>query len=333
MSVERSSGDLSAEIKQELVGVQPPNIAAAYSEIAALLRLGAEYSEARPGQLSLQATFDDFVVAQRLQSLVQSAFHIPMEIADPSVQEMRKNPRFQVSMHREVKDMLRKLGLLTSSGYATEGMPQRVVNGRESDHAAAWRGAFLVSGSVAAPGRTASLEIECPNSIVSLAFTGCARQLGVSAKRKDSRGREKVVVREADNVGALLSRIGAHYARAKWDLQAEQAQPINVGQRLANFDDANQRRSARAAADSAARIGRAMEILGDEIPEQLLQAGLLRLQHQDASLEALGRLADPPVTKDAVAGRIRRLLGLADRRAEELGIAKTNAALEHEKGK
>jgi DNA-binding transcriptional regulator WhiA len=28
-------------------------------------------------------------------------------------------------------------------------------------------------------------------------------------------------------------------------------------------------------------------------------------------LEELGRLADPPVTKDAIAGRIRRLLQLA----------------------
>lgn len=33
------------------------------------------------------------------------------------------------------------------------------------------------------------------------------------------------------------------------------------------------------------------------------------------------------MTKDAVAGRIRRLLSLADRRAAELGIADTQSAL------
>ena len=33
------------------------------------------------------------------------------------------------------------------------------------------------------------------------------------------------------------------------------------------------------------------------------------------SLEELGALADPPLTKDAIAGRIRRLLALADKRA------------------
>jgi hypothetical protein len=44
-------------------------------------------------------------------------------------------------------------------------------------------------------------------------------------------------------------------------------------------------------------------------------------------LEELGALADPPMTKDAIAGRIRRLLALADKRASELGIADTEAAL------
>ena len=40
------------------------------------------------------------------------------------------------------------------------------------------------------------------------------------------------------------------------------------------------------------------------MPDHLLSAGRLRLEHKQASLEELGQLADPPMTKDAVAGRI-----------------------------
>ena len=83
--------------------------------------------------------------------------------------------------------------------------------------------------------------------------------------------------------------------------------------RLANFDDANLRRSARAAVAAAARVERALEILGDEVPDHLISAGQLRVTHRQASLEELGKLADPPMTKDAVAGRIRRLLSMADK--------------------
>ena len=72
---------------------------------------------------------------------------------------------------------------------------------------------------------------------------------------------------------------------------------------------------------------RALEILGEEVPEHLRTAGALRLENKQASLEELGQLADPPMTKDAVAGRIRRLLAMADKKASDLGLPGTEANL------
>ncbi len=54
------------------------------------------------------------------------------------------------------------------------------------------------------------------------------------------------------------------------------------------------------------------------------------MEHKQASLEELGALADPPLTKDAVAGRIRLLLAMADKRAADLGIPGTEANLSEE---
>ena len=61
--------------------------------------------------------------------------------------------------------------------------------------------------------------------------------------------------------------------------------------------------------------------------EKCKQAGDLRLAHRDASLDELGHHADPPLTKDAVAGRIRRLLAMADKRATAEGIPGTESAV------
>lgn len=94
--------------------------------------------------------------------------------------------------------------------------------------------------------------------------------------------------------------------------------------RLANFDDANLRRSAQAAVTAGAKVERALELLGEEAPEHLRAAGKLRVANKQASLDELGRLSDPPLTKDAIAGRIRRLLAMADRRAEDLGVPNTS---------
>jgi len=51
------------------------------------------------------------------------------------------------------------------------------------------------------------------------------------------------------------------------------------------------------------------------VPEHLAAAAALRVTHRQAALEALARMMDPPTTKDTVAGKIRRLLALADDQA------------------
>jgi cell division protein WhiA len=70
-----------------------------------------------------------------------------------------------------------------------------------------------------------------------------------------------------------------------------------------------------------------MEILGADAPDHLAAAGELRLKNKQASLEELGQLADPPMTKDAVAGRIRRLLAMADKRAKDMAIPDTESVV------
>jgi len=135
------------------------------------------------------------------------------------------------------------------------------------------------------------------------------------------------MVRDGEAISDLLTLMGAPGAVAEWEKLRERREVRATANRLVNFDDANLRRSAQAAVSACARVERALEILGSDIPDHLLYAGNLRLSHRDASLDELGHHADPPLTKDAVAGRIRRLLAMADKRAEDLGIPSTADAV------
>ena len=171
------------------------------------------------------------------------------------------------------------------------------------------------------------MEVTAPGPEAALALVGAARRLGIGAKSREVRGVDRVVIRDGDAIGALLTRMGAHESVLAWEERRMRREVRATANRLANFDDANLRRSARAAVAASARVGRALEILGDDVPDHLVVAGRLRMDNQQASLEELGALADPPMTKDAIAGRIRRLLALADKRAAELGISDTEAAL------
>lgn len=314
---------LTEKVKQELAQVTLPRQSARAAEASAMLRFAGEL-HVNGDHMSYEVEFDDEVTAKRLAEFLDDLYGVKTSTHMVGPGSTSKRPRVQMRVG-DAKELTRRLGLITRSGHPVIGLPPQVVSGSVADAEAAWRGAFLAQGVLTEPGRSSSLEIVCPRQEAALALIGCARRLGIAAKTKETRGADRVVVREGDAIGALLTRMGAHRTRLEWErkrLRSEAHESSNT--RLENFDDANQRRSARAAEAAANRVSRAMDILGDDVPEHLADAGYLRVKFRDASLEELGRHADPPMTKDAVAGRIRRLLSMADKRAEELGIPDTH---------
>src|SRR5699024_4157306 len=167
----------------------------------------------------------------------------------------------------------------------------------------------------------------CPGPEAALALVGAARRFQVQAKSREVRGVDRAVIRDGDAISAMLTAMGAARAVKEWEERRKRREVRGTANRLANFDDANLRRSAQAAVAAGVRVQRAFEILGEEIPDHLREAGKLRLEHKQASLEELGQLAVPPLTKDAIAGRIRRLLAMADKKAHTEGIPDTEASL------
>lgn len=277
------------------------------------------------GRVVIEAELDTGSAARRLRREVTEVYGHTTEMRVLAAGGLRRSSRYLVRIERGGEALARSTGLLDGHGRPVRGLPPQVVGGSVCDAAAAWRGAFLAHGSLTEPGRSTSLEITSPGPEAALALVGAARRLGVAAKSREVRGVDRVVVRDGDGISALLTRLGAHDSVLAWEERRLRREVRQTANRLANFDDANLRRSARAAVAAGARVKAALEILGDDAPEHLLSAGRLRQEHSQASLEELGALADPPMTKDAVAGRIRRLLALADKRAVKLGLPTTEA--------
>ena len=93
-----------------------------------------------------------------------------------------------------------------------------------------------------------------PGPEAALALVGAARRLGVQAKAREVRGVDRVVVRDGDAIGVLLTRLGAHDSVLAWEERRMRREVRATANRLANFDDANLRRSARAAVAAGARV-------------------------------------------------------------------------------
>jgi hypothetical protein len=317
---------MTAAVKDELTRLSVTKPCCRKAEVSALLRFAGGLHLVA-GKILVEVELDAAQSARRLRKDIADVYGHESDLAVLSSSGLRKGSRYVVRVVKDGEALARQTGLVDANGRPVRGLPPQVVSAAICDAEAAWRGAFIAHGSLTEPGRSSSLEITCPGPEAALALVGSARRLGITAKAREVRGVDRVVIRDGDAIGILLTRLGAHESVLAWEERRMRREVRATANRLANFDDANLRRSARAAVAASARVQRAMEILGEQIPDHLKEAGELRITHGQASLEELGSLASPPMTKDAIAGRIRRLLAMADKRAGELGIADTEAGL------
>lgn len=317
---------LTQKVKSELAAVATPHPNARRAEVATLLRFGGGLHLVG-GRIVVEAELDSSAAARRLRAFINELYSLDSELLVINSSGLRRTTRYTVRVVRDGEALARLTGLVDQQRRPIRGLPATIVGGSVADAVAVWRGAFLARGSLTEPGRSMALEVTCPGSEAALALVGAARRLGIMVKSREVRGIERVVLRDGEAIADLLTRMGAQEARLLWEERRMRREVRAQANRLANFDDANLRRSARAAVAASARVERAMEILGDDVPEHLRAAGELRLEHRQASLEELGRLHEPPLTKDAIAGRIRRLLSTADKVAEAQGVPNTEASL------
>ncbi|GAA2024104.1 DNA-binding protein WhiA [Agromyces tropicus] len=317
---------LTAEVKEELAKVEVTRTSVRAAELASVLRFAGGL-HIISGRIAIEAELDSPAIARRVTRDLGELYGVRPDVSVISASGLRRTNQYLVRVLDGGETLARQTGLLDARRRPVRGLPNKLTTGSRDEVAAVWRGAFLARGSLTDPGRSAALEVTCPGGETAMALVGAAGRLGVSAKAREVRGVHRVVIRDGEAISAMLALMGADETVRNWEELRQRREVRATANRLVNFDDANLRRSAQAAVAACARVERAMEILGDEVPEHLRYAGELRLAHRDASLDELGHHADPPLTKDAVAGRIRRLLAMADKRAADLGVPGTEANL------
>ncbi|TPW76278.1 DNA-binding protein WhiA [Schumannella soli] len=315
---------LTSDVKDELTAVQVAKNTVRAAELAALLRFSGGL-HIISGRIAVESEVDTPAIARRVRKDLAELYGVRSEVGSISSGGSRKGESFVVRVIEGGETLARQTGLMDARRRPIRGLPNRLTTGSREELAAVWRGAFLASGTLTDPGRSAALEVTCPGNEAAMALVGAAGRLRIPAKAREVRGIHRVVVRDGEAISAILRLMGAGNTVDEWEEMRQRREVRATANRLVNFDDANLRRSAQAAVAACARVERALEILGEGVPEHLRYAGELRLAHRDASLDELGHHADPPMTKDAVAGRIRRLLAMADKEAGDRGIPGTEA--------
>jgi cell division protein WhiA len=300
----------TAKVRDELAHVPITRTCDRRAELAALLRAAGMLQLSGNGRLAVEVEVGDAVVARRVVSAMHDAFGgARARILEPG--RRRPRPRLVVRADDIERTTLHRMKAIDVNGRPRVGIDSSLV-ARRCCAAAYLRGAFLARGSVGAPQADAHLEVRAGDERTGRDIASLLLRVGCHARLRRHRGAWTAYVKDAESVGRALTVMGSHRAYLAREEASVWKAVRGRAARLANADAANARRIARSSVAQLAAIESLAEDVGlDALSPVLREIVTLRLLHPDASIEDLGRLCLPPISKGAAAGRLRRIEEIA----------------------
>ena len=188
-------------------------------------------------------------------------------------------------------------------------MPPKRVVGRSCCRGAYLRGALLGAGSLSGP-RDPHLEVRASSVEAARFIADVAAREEVRMSVAERRNHAVAYAKGHEAIGDLLVVAGAVDTALRLEEHAVVSATRASANRLANADEANLVRTARAAHVQLEAI-RALDV--DSLPAPLAEIAELRLRHPSASLRELAAKVRPPITKAAAHRRLRAVVARADR--------------------
>ena len=179
------------------------------------------------------------------------------------------------------------------------------------------RTVFLTCGSLTDPAKSYQLDFTFPAEETADSMRSILADCGFSFGASERRGKRVLYLRDSGGIGDFLAFIGA--TGAAFDVMNSRIEGDFRGniQRQVNFDTANIGkvvRSVQKYEDAAQKLKAAGKY--DLLPEEVRQTWELREQDKQLSLEELGKLHNPPISKSGVKHRLEKILKAAEEMEE-----------------
>ncbi len=298
---------LSDDLRNELAAIAPARRCCRLAEVSALFHAAGAW-HLRDGAIHVHLDLASPAAARRAFALLRD-LGVRSEIRTYRRRAFQRPARYQ--LHVDVDAcalaLLREAGVLSAAGAPLERPPKRVV-GRSCCRGAYLRGALLAAGSLSGP-HDLHLELRTAGVDGARFLAGVAAAQDVTLRVAERRTHAFAYAKGHDAVAALLAVAGAGETTLRLEEHAVLAATREGANRLANADEANLVRTARAARSQLDAIRR---LDPDELPPALAEIAALRLRHPAASLRELAARTRPPVTKATAYRRLRAVVDLAD---------------------
>jgi len=305
----------SSIVKEELSRLSDTRICCKNSELSALLRSGLCFRNVDKN-LKLMFISENALLARHLFSAVKESFHSVPEVVMQKTHRLKDHTIYQLDF-TALSEGVGKTFLAVQYGILIENGVIRYRPWQFKKRCckrAYLRGCFLASGSVSDPDRAYHLEITFPDRILLLDFQQALAFYHIMAKDIERKGKFLAYLKEAQEIVDFLNIIGAHTALMKMENIRILKDVRNGVNRIVNCETANLEKTVNASIRQIDKIYYLADHIGlESLPDGLREVAMLRLQHSEVSIQELGEMLSPPLTKSGVNHRLRKLEQLADR--------------------
>ena len=182
------------------------------------------------------------------------------------------------------------------------------------------RGAFQAAGSMSDPTKSYHFEIVCFSREAAEQIRDVMCGFELDAKIVPRKKSFVVYLKEGSQIVDILNVMEAHVSLMELENVRILKEMRNTVNRRVNCETANINKTVSAAVKQVEDITYLRDTVGfDNMPDNLVEAAMARLDNPDATLKELGESLDPPVGKSGINHRLRRLSEMADRVRQEQG--------------
>lgn len=258
---------------------------------------------------SIKIVTESREVAQALPRLFKKAFNMEFD-SFPSLEAPGKLT-FQMDDPEKIEEIMDAFGF-DAAGTLSLHLNFPVVE-EDCCKAAFLRGAFMAGGSVTDPAKGYHLELATTHQSVARETRVLIHEVMDFYPKNASRaGGQVLYMKQSDRISDFLTYLGAPVA-AMGIMEAKLEKELNNRvNRRCNCDDANLSKVVDAAQEQLAAIRslRERELL-DKLPGKWKEAALAREENPEASLSELAELMEPPISKPAMASRMKNIIRFA----------------------
>ena len=170
------------------------------------------------------------------------------------------------------------------------------------------RGAFLSNGSITNPERAYHLEISTEQTRLSEKILEVMTSLGLEAGITQRKGSLVVYMKDGGQIVNMLNLMGAHNSLLRFENVRVMKDMRNQVNRLVNCETANVDKTVKAAMDQMEDIQTIASTIGlEELSPKLQEVARVRLENPYASLQEIGELMVPKMSKSGVNYRFAQI--------------------------